>query len=109
MFKYILNRLKERSTWLGLIAFATSCGATIATELTESIISVGAALAGLVGVVAKDKIQNRQSAIWREFSDYANAYGHLSVHEKSPSLRAGMISERPLPGNQSGRGMTSSS
>ena len=55
MFTYILNRLKERSTWLGLIAFATSCGASIATELTESIITVGVALAGLVGVVTKDK------------------------------------------------------
>ena len=40
---------------MGLIAFATSCGATIATELTESIITVGVALAGLVGVVTKDK------------------------------------------------------
>ena len=55
MFTYILNRLKERSTWLGLIAFATSCGASIATELTASIITVGMALAGLVGVVTKDK------------------------------------------------------
>ena len=55
MFTYILNRLKERSSWLGLIAFATFCGASIATELTESIITVGVALAGLVGVVTKDK------------------------------------------------------
>lgn len=55
MFKYILDRLKERSTWLGIIAFATSCGASIATELSEAIISAGVALAGIVGVVTKDK------------------------------------------------------
>ena len=55
MFQYILNRLTERSTWLGLIAFATSCGASIATELTESIITVGVSPAGLVGVVTKEK------------------------------------------------------
>ena len=55
MFTYILNRLKERSTWLGGIAFATSCGASIATELTESIITVDVSPAGLVGVVTKDK------------------------------------------------------
>ena len=55
MFRYILNRLKERSTWLGFTAFATSCGASIATELTESIITVGVSPAGLVGVVTKDK------------------------------------------------------
>ena len=58
MFQYILNRLKERSTWLGFIAFATSCGASIATELTESIITVGVSPAGLVGVVTKDKEDN---------------------------------------------------
>ena len=29
MFKYILNRLTERSTWLGVIALATACGDTI--------------------------------------------------------------------------------
>ena len=55
MFTYIFSRLKERSTWLGFIAFATSCGASIATELTESIITVGVSPAGLVGVVTKDK------------------------------------------------------
>lgn len=41
--------------WLGFIAFATSYGASIATELTESIITVGVTPAGLVGVVTKDK------------------------------------------------------
>lgn len=55
MFQYIINRLTERSTWLGLIALATSCGATIATELTEPIITIGVVLAGLVGIVTKDK------------------------------------------------------
>ena len=55
MFTYIFSRLKERSTWLGLIALATACGASIATELTESIITVGVSPAGLVGVVTKDK------------------------------------------------------
>jgi len=55
MFTYIFSRLKERSTWLGVIAFATSCGASIATELTESIITVGVSPAGPVGVVTKDK------------------------------------------------------
>jgi len=55
MFKYIINRLTERSTWLGLIALASSCGAAISTELTEPIITIGVALAGLVGIVTKDK------------------------------------------------------
>ena len=55
MFKYILNRLTERSTWLGVIALATACGATIEAAIAEQIIAAGMAVAGLIGVVTKDK------------------------------------------------------
>jgi hypothetical protein len=51
MFKYIFNRLKERSTWLGLIGFVTACGATISAELAEKIIAAGIAIAGAIGIV----------------------------------------------------------
>lgn len=54
MFAYIFNRLKERSTWLGIIALATACGATIETILAEQIIAAGMALAGIVGIMTKD-------------------------------------------------------
>ena len=54
MFTYIFSRLKERSTWRGLIALATACGATIETVLAEQIIAAGMAIAGLVGVLTKD-------------------------------------------------------
>lgn len=55
MMKYILNRLTERSTWLGLIALIAACGATIEPTLSEHIISGGMALAGIIGVLTKDK------------------------------------------------------
>lgn len=55
MFKYIFNRLKERSTWLGIIGLITACGASISTELAEQIIAAGIAIAGAVGIVTKDK------------------------------------------------------
>lgn len=54
MFKYLLKRLTERSTWLGLIAVATACGASIETALADQIISAGMAIAGLVGIITKD-------------------------------------------------------
>ncbi len=54
MFTYIFSRLKERSTWLGLIALATACGASIETVLAEQIIAAGMAIAGLIGVFTKD-------------------------------------------------------
>lgn len=67
MFKYIINRLTERSTWLGLIALATACGATIETSLAEYIVSAGVALAGLVGIVTRDKTETSQDG--KEDSD----------------------------------------
>ena len=51
MFKYIFNRLKERSTWLGLIGLVTACGATISAEFAEQIIAAGIAIAGAIGIV----------------------------------------------------------
>ena len=60
MFKYILNRLTERSTWLGVIVLATACGATIEAAIAEQIIAAGMAVAGLIGVVTKDKTETKK-------------------------------------------------
>ena len=60
MFKYILNRLTERSTWLGVIALATACGATSEAAIAEQIIAAGMAVAGLIGVVTKDKTETQK-------------------------------------------------
>ena len=60
MFKYILNRLTERSTWLGVIALATACGATIEAAIAEQIIASGMAVAGLIGVITKDKTETKK-------------------------------------------------
>ena len=54
MFTYILKRLTERSTWLGLIALATACGVELETAFAEQIIAAGVALAGLVGILTRD-------------------------------------------------------
>lgn len=55
MKQYILDRAKEPSTWRGLILLLTAIGVPVAPALAESIVSVGLAVAGLVGVVAPDK------------------------------------------------------
>ncbi|BBP48434.1 hypothetical protein AKMU_11800 [Akkermansia muciniphila] len=61
MFKYILNRLTERSTWLGLLALATACGATIEQALADQIIAAGMAVAGLIGIVTKDRKKEQEN------------------------------------------------
>ena len=60
MFKYIINRLTERSTWLGIIALATAGGAVIEAAIAEQIIAAGMAVAGLIGVVTKDKTETKK-------------------------------------------------
>ena len=41
---YILNRLKEASTWRGIILVATAAGAHWSPESQEAIITVGVGL-----------------------------------------------------------------
>lgn len=55
MKDYILARAKEASTWRGIILLLTAAGVPIAPALADTIVSVGLALAGMIGVVAADK------------------------------------------------------
>jgi hypothetical protein len=52
---YIRARLREPSTWRGIILILTAVGVPIAPQMGEAIICVGLALAGGVGVVTPDK------------------------------------------------------
>lgn len=53
--KYIGERLKEPSTWRGLLMIATVFGANINPEMANAIVTVGASAVGAVGVLAKEK------------------------------------------------------
>ena len=53
--KYIIDRLKEPSSWRGLVMIATAFGVSVNPELLSSIIAAGTGLAGIIGVVFKDK------------------------------------------------------
>ena len=55
MKDYLLARAKEPSSWRGLILLLTAAGVPIAPGMAEAIISVGLAVAGLIGVAAPDK------------------------------------------------------
>lgn len=55
MKDYIIARAKEASTWRGIILLLTAAGVPIAPALADTIVSVGLALAGMIGVVAADK------------------------------------------------------
>lgn len=51
---YVLARLKEASTWRGIIAIVTACGVALSPEQIEAIIATGLALMGIVGAFFPD-------------------------------------------------------
>lgn len=54
IFRYFLSRLKEPSTWRGIIGLLTALGVYIKPEIGEAIIALGMALAGGVAVLTPD-------------------------------------------------------
>jgi hypothetical protein len=52
---YILERLKEPSTWRGLLALATALGVKLHPEMQEAILTAGLALIGLINMVRVER------------------------------------------------------
>ena len=55
MKTYLLERMREPSTWRGIIMLLTTIGVPVAPAMADAIISVGLAVAGLIGVATPDK------------------------------------------------------
>lgn len=52
---WLLARMRERSTWLGITGCLASLGLAIAPELGEAIAGFGVAAASLVAVITADR------------------------------------------------------
>ena len=57
MKKFILNRLKEASTWRALVALATAFGLYLTPEQTTAIVTLGLAVMGGIGAFFPDHIR----------------------------------------------------
>lgn len=55
MTKWLLARLREPSTWRGLVWLAIAAGITLTPTVWESIIAVGMAVVGLIGVLTAER------------------------------------------------------
>lgn len=55
MFKWILARGSEASTWRGLVALLTAVGLSISPEQTTAIVAGGLGLIGAIGAFISDK------------------------------------------------------
>lgn len=51
---WLVKRLEERSTWVGMIWLSTAFGIKLKPELWEYVIAIGMALAGVIDVVVPD-------------------------------------------------------
>lgn len=55
---WMLRRLREASTWRGLVWLATVAGLSLRPEQAEAIVTVGMAISGLLGVFMSDEPKN---------------------------------------------------
>lgn len=53
--QYLLKRLKELSTWQGIIAIVTGFGVSISPDLREAIATLGVAVFATVSIVLKER------------------------------------------------------
>lgn len=49
-----MNRLREPSTWRGIVWLLTACGLTLRPDVWEAITVVGMAIVGLIGVIISE-------------------------------------------------------
>jgi len=60
MRDYLLARLREPSTWRGLVLIATACGTALSPDQQEAIVTAGLLMAGLIGAALPDHHQEQQ-------------------------------------------------
>lgn len=53
---WLVDRLSERSTYLGIGMLLTAAGVTVAPDLGNALVALGLAAAGVVAVLIKDKV-----------------------------------------------------
>ena len=58
---WIINRLREASTWRGLVWLLTVSGVALRPDQIEAIVLAGMALAGLIGVFVRDEIRSSET------------------------------------------------
>ena len=60
MVEYILARLKEASTWRGIIGLLTAMGISISPEQIDKIVAAGIAAMGVIGAFFGDKFKKSE-------------------------------------------------
>lgn len=51
MLDWFIARLKEKTTWLGLVGLLTTVGVGVSADLSDSIVAAGTAIGALVSAI----------------------------------------------------------
>ena len=51
---YVLARLRESSTWRGIVALLTAAGVALTSDQAEAVIAIGLVVVGLIGALTPD-------------------------------------------------------
>lgn len=51
--KWVIDQLKQASTWRGIVMMMTSFGIAVHPDMLEQIIAAGTGVAGLIGIFFK--------------------------------------------------------
>lgn len=54
MKTYLIDRMREPSTWRGLTLLLTAIGVPLAPGVADAVIALGLAVAGFIGAVTPD-------------------------------------------------------
>lgn len=60
LMEWFLDRMKEPSTWRGLIGIVTAGGVAVSSEQSAAIIAAGLAFAGLINVFRNENNNNHE-------------------------------------------------
>lgn len=113
--RWLLARLREPSTWRGLIWLAAAAGLSLRPDQAEAIVAAGMALAGLLGVFLSEakptKIELPPIDLQArpESGDAALGLGAMQPADQlrqpvSPDRRPGAVDPNPSPRFGSGFG-----
>lgn len=60
MLTWILDRAKEKTTWIGLTGIITAAGVGISPDLIEAIVAAGVAVSGLILAITKENLTKKK-------------------------------------------------
>lgn len=95
MKTYLIARLKEPSTWRGLVLIATACGAVLSPDQMETIVTGGMMVVGLIGALTSDTKSGdliarlKDPSTWRGLVMIATACGAALSPEQWEAIVTG--------------------